>query len=182
MESALWVTVAVGRGQFRNPGKSTSAIGRQFQRTGVEQQTERTQCVLYWTVDCNWELARDPLWIVITRKNFKQRVSNKSSCQFKPKCLFISQTTTRSWQYERLIRHNSWSILFISYAQTIIDLSSIILILLSSNVILNYPSCHLPRSFLITSLKTWGSIKWVPQARSPQVKQPFPSSTKICNV
>jgi hypothetical protein len=37
--------VAVGQVQFGNPGRGTSAIGTQYQRTGVGQHTKRTQCV-----------------------------------------------------------------------------------------------------------------------------------------
>jgi hypothetical protein len=31
--------VAVGRGEFWNPGRGTSAVGNRYQRTGVGQQT-----------------------------------------------------------------------------------------------------------------------------------------------
>jgi hypothetical protein len=55
MESALRVTVAVGWGQFRNPGRGTSAVGTRYQRTGVGQQTEGTRCMCSeLQADCVW--------------------------------------------------------------------------------------------------------------------------------
>jgi hypothetical protein len=45
MESALSAAVAVRRGQFGNPGRGRSAVGSWYQRTGVVQQTEETQCM-----------------------------------------------------------------------------------------------------------------------------------------
>jgi hypothetical protein len=37
--------VDVGRGQFRNPGRGTSAVGSRYQGNGVGQLTQRTKCV-----------------------------------------------------------------------------------------------------------------------------------------
>jgi hypothetical protein len=45
MENALRVVVALGRGQFGNPERRTSTVGSRYQRTGVGQQTQRTQSV-----------------------------------------------------------------------------------------------------------------------------------------
>jgi hypothetical protein len=43
MERAVAVAVAVGWVQFGNSG--TSAVGNRYQRTGLGQQTKKTQCV-----------------------------------------------------------------------------------------------------------------------------------------
>jgi hypothetical protein len=37
------VAVPVARGEFGNPGTGMSAVGIQYHRNGVGQQTERTQ-------------------------------------------------------------------------------------------------------------------------------------------
>jgi hypothetical protein len=37
--------VAVGRGQFENPGREASVVGSRYQRTGEGQQTNKTTCV-----------------------------------------------------------------------------------------------------------------------------------------
>jgi hypothetical protein len=39
------VALAVGLGQFGNPGRGTSAVGSQYSRTGEGQQTKRTKCM-----------------------------------------------------------------------------------------------------------------------------------------
>jgi hypothetical protein len=40
-----------GEGTVRNPGKGTSIVGSRYPRTSEGQQTQRTQCMLWWNAD-----------------------------------------------------------------------------------------------------------------------------------
>jgi hypothetical protein len=69
------LSVAVGRGKFGNPGKRTPAVGSRYQKTSLGKKTERTKCLLYWTVDCNYEIA-------ITICKLKLRIGENLNCEF----------------------------------------------------------------------------------------------------